>query len=232
MEARFPRFLIAGESAISVEFGETIEPAINDSVLALDQALFEAKIEGIIETVPTYRSLMVHFDPRRWQTAGLIEIIKGLTAIGVKKNRIPRRWEIPACYEPPYGEDLAETASGLGLSTDQVISLHAGAIFRVYMYGFAPGFTFLGGLPAELGISRRPKPRPPAPSQSLMIAGGQALITSFAMPTGWYVLGRTPLSMFDLQRDPPVLLNIGDEVRFHPIDAADFARMNKNGAEF
>lgn len=231
MAARFPRYLIAGESAISVEFGDTIEPSINDRVLALDKALFDAQIEGVIETLPTYRSLMVHFDPYRWQTAGLIEVIKSVTREAVQKSRAPRLWEIPACYELPYGEDLAEAASILGLSVDQVIGLHTGAIFRVYMYGFAPGFTFLGGLPSELGISRRPKPRPPAPRQSLMIAGGQALITSIAMPTGWYVLARTPVRMFDLNSDPPVLLNIGDEVCFRPVSGDEFIRLNKNAEE-
>src|SRR2546430_10510728 len=111
-----------------------------------------------------------------------------------------KRWHIPACYDPPHGEDIAEAATLLGLPEERVISLHLGALYRVYMYGFAPGYTFLGGLPQELTLLRRAVPRTPAPAGSLLIAGGQALIASCAMPTGWYGIGRTPVKVFDPAR--------------------------------
>jgi inhibitor of KinA len=110
----------------------------------------------------------------------------------------------------------------LGLSPARIIGLHLGARYRVYMYGFAPGFTFLGGLPEELKIPRRPVPRPPAPPGSLLIAGGQALIASCAMPTGWYEIGRTPVKMFDPRRERVFLAGIGDELCFERIDPAAF----------
>ena len=131
----------------------------------------------------------------------------------------------------PYAEDLAEVSASLGLAPERVAALHAGSSYRVYMYGFAPGYVFLGGLPAELTISRRPAPRPPIPPGALLIAGGQALIASMPMPTGWYDIGRTPAVLFDPHRSPPVLVEIGDEIAFEPIDAATFAALQLSAAE-
>jgi KipI family sensor histidine kinase inhibitor len=217
-----PRFLIAGEAAVVVEYGETIDPKINDRVVALDAALAAKPIDGIIETVPTYRSLMIHFDPRRLTTQALIDAVAALEVAAPPRRAAPKRWIVPACYELPHAEDLAEAAGLLGMSTDRVRDLHATTIYRVYMYGFSPGFTFLGGLPDELFLSRRPAPRAPAPTGSLLVANGQALITSFVMPTGWYCLGRTPAKTFDAAREKSFLIDIGDEVTFEPIDAATF----------
>lgn len=221
MSSHPPRYLPAGECALVVEFGETIDPAIHDRVLALDAALATAKLEGVLEFAPTYRSLIIHFDPRLWRTEALIEAVAALNLTAVKRPK-PKRWRTPVCYDPPHGEDLGEVSSLLGLTEERVIALHLGALYRVYMYGFAPGYTFLGGLPPELGISRRATPRPPAPPGALLIAGGQALIASIAMPTGWYALGRTPVKVFDPRRERPFLADVGDEIMFERIDAAAF----------
>ncbi|MGH6842023.1 MAG: 5-oxoprolinase subunit B family protein, partial [Methylocella sp.] len=196
-----PRYLHAGESALVVEFGDTIDPKIHDFVMALDAAIRQAKWEGVIETVPTYRSLMIHFDPRRLTTEALAEALAGLDCAATPPRTRRQLWRIPACYDGPYGEDIAEVEAILGLPRARIIGLHLGARYRVYMYGFAPGFTFLGGLPEELKIARRPVPRAPAPPGSLLIAGGQALIAGCAMPTGWYMIGRTPVKMFDFLRE-------------------------------
>ncbi|QAY94853.1 allophanate hydrolase [Methylovirgula ligni] len=225
-----PRFLPAGESALVVEFGAAIDPALNDKVRAFDHALAAAAIPGIVETLPTYRSLMIHFDPRQVATDALIAELRKLQ-IGPGAAGVPKHWSIPVCYEPPHAEDLAEVAAALGLTAERVAALHAGAEYRVYMFGFAPGYVFLGGLPAELNISRRPKPRPPVPQGALLIAGGQALIANRPMPTGWYNLGATPALLFDPKRSPPVALDIGDRIRFTPVDGAAFARLRREAAE-
>ncbi len=227
--AAIPRFLPAGESALVVEFGATIEPVLNDKVRAFDRALAAAAIPGIVEAVPTYRSLMIHFDPRRLATKALIAELRKLR-IGPGAADAPKHWLIPACYEPPHAEDLIEVAAVLGLAPERVVALHAGAEYRVYMFGFAPGYAFLGGLPAELNISRRPKPRPPVPQGSLLIAGGQALIANRPMPTGWYNLGATPALLFDPKRNPPVGLDLGDRISFTPIDGAAFASLKQAAA--
>jgi inhibitor of KinA len=221
-----PRYLPAGESALVVEFGDTIDPKIHDRVLALDAAIGQAKWEGVIETVPTYRSLMIHFDPRRLTAEALVDSLAGLDYASARPRMRRQLWHIPACYDPPHGEDIAEIAALLGLSPAQIIGLHHGARYRVYMYGFAPGFTFLGGLPEELKIPRRAVPRPPAPPGSLLIAGGQALIASCAMPTGWYGIGRTPVKMFDPRRGRIFPIGIGDELCFDRIDPAAFDAMS------
>jgi KipI family sensor histidine kinase inhibitor len=221
-----PRYLAAGESALVVEFGDAIDPKIHDRVLALDAAIGRAKWEGVSETVPTYRSLMIHFDPRRLTTEALADALAGLDYQVAPPRRRQQRWHIPACYDPPHGEDIAEVAALLGLSPARIIDLHESARYRVYMYGFAPGFTFLGGLSPELTIPRRAAPRAPVPPGSLLIAGGQALIASSAMPTGWYGIGRTPVKMFDPRRERVFLAGIGDELCFERIDFAAFDAMS------
>ncbi len=228
---RETRFLPAGESALVVEFGERIDPALNDQVRALDRALAANPVAGVLETVPTYRSLTVHFDPRLLSSAALVERIQSLEVAAPSEERLPRQWLIPVCYEPPYAEDLSEVATAIGLSARRVAELHAGATYRVYMYGFAPGYVFLGGLPAELAISRRPTPRPSVPAGAMLIAGGQALIASTPMPTGWYNLGCTPAVIFDWKQNPPASIEIGDAVQFEPIDAAQFATLQQAAAQ-
>jgi KipI family sensor histidine kinase inhibitor len=217
-----PRYLAAGESALVVEFGTTIDPRIHDRVLALDSVVQQANFDGVTETVPTYRSLMIHFDPRRLAPETLIDMLAKLDTPSKPAPGQPQRWHIPACYDPPHDEDIAEVAAYLGLPRARIIDLHQGARYRVYRYGFAPGFIFLGGLPQELTIPRRAVPRAPAPPGSLLIAGGQALIASCAMPTGWYGIGRTPVKMFDPRRAQVFLAGIGDEICFERIDRAAF----------
>jgi inhibitor of KinA len=221
-----PRLLPSGDAAITVEFSRDIDDAANQRVLALDRALSDAPLSGVTETVPTYRSLMIHFDPRRLTTEALADALAGLDYASAPPRTRRQLWHIPACYDPPHGGDIAEIAELFGLSPARIIGLHHGARYRVYMYGFAPGFTFLGGLPEELKIPRRVVPRPPAPSGSLLIAGGQALIASCAMPTGWYGIGRTPVKMFDPRRGRIFLAGIGDELCFERIDPAAFDAMS------
>lgn len=216
-----PRYLPAGEAALVVEYGETADPAFHDRVLALDAAMAGAPIEGVVETVPTYRSLMVHFDPRRLTIEALIAALAGIEAAPATARQA-KRWRIPASYDPAFAEDLDELAGLLDLAPDTIANLHASARYKVVMYGFAPGFVFLAGLPPQLAVSRRPTPRPPAPPGALTIANGQALIASIAMPTGWYVLGRTPARTFDTGRDPVFPIGVGDEISFERIDAQAF----------
>jgi KipI family sensor histidine kinase inhibitor len=216
-----PRYLPAGESALVVEYGATADPAFHDRVLALDAALAAHPIAGIRETVPTYRSLMVHFDPRQIATEALIDALASVVRADIPARR-GRLWRIPACYDPPHAEDIDELAAALDLTPERIAALHCGARYKVVMYGFAPGFVFLSGLPDALKVSRRQTPRPPAQPGALTIANGQALIASIAMPTGWYVVGRTPARTFDPGRDPAFPIAVGDEVAFERIDAATF----------
>lgn len=220
-----PRFLHAGESALVVEYGDSIDPRIHDRVLALDRAVAAAAIPGVLETVPTYRSLMVDYDPERLEPQALIDRLRNLPIAAAKTENPPRRWIVPACYAPALALDLAFVAETVGLTIERVAALHSGAVYRIYMYGFAPGFAYLGGLPKALDISRRAEPRPRVPPNCLLIAGGQALISTVSMPTGWHVVGRTPERFFSPARDPIFLAAVGDEVTFEAVDETTFARL-------
>ncbi|WP_248309702.1 allophanate hydrolase subunit 1 [Bosea sp. Tri-44] len=221
-----PRFLDAGEAALVVEFGTEVDPAISDRVLALDAALAAATPEGVRELVPTYRSLMIHYDPLRLGRDALVALVEERLAAPVAHARAASLWTLPCCYDEPYGEDLAEMAAIMGLSAAEAVAIHAGATYRAYMYGFAPGFTYLGGLPEEIAISRRTKPRPPHDTKVVLVGGGLSAIATFSMPTGWYVVGRTPERLYAPERPSAFLIEPGDSLRFEPIDVATFARLD------
>ena len=217
-----PRFLDAGEAALVVEFGSTVDPAVNDRVLALDAALGKVALPGVRETVPTYRSLMIHYDPLTLDRERLVEAVLDIEAAPARPREPANLWTIPCCYDAEFAEDLGTVAEMTGLTSERVVTLHSGALYRVYMYGFAPGFCYLGGVPPELAVSRRETPRPPHPPNTILLGGGLTLVTTFAMPTGWWLLGRTPERMFALAREPVFLVGVGDALRFAPIDRPTF----------
>ena len=221
MTAISPRFLDAGEAALVVELGRSVDPAVHDQVLALDRALIALALPGVRETVPTFRSLMIHYDPLVIDRARLVERVRAVE-LDARAPARAARWTIPCCYDAAFGEDLAEIAATTGLPEERVVALHAGATLRVYMYGFLPGFCYLGGMPPELVISRRATIRPPHAAGAVIIADGMSVITTFSMPTGWWVIGRTPERLFAPMRDPSFLVGVGDSLRFEAIDRATF----------
>ncbi|MDP4003367.1 allophanate hydrolase subunit 1 [Methylobacterium sp. NEAU K] len=225
-----PRILDAGEAALVVEFGVAVDPAINDRVLALDDALAADKPAGITETVPTYRSLMIHYDPMVLDRGTLTRRVLDLTRGDPRRAAAPALWVLPCCYEAPHGEDLEAVAELVGQPPGTVAALHAGATYRVYMYGFAPGFAYLGGLPEALAVPRRPSPRPPHPTNAVMIGGGLAAVATVPMPTGWYVLGATPCRLYAPERSESFFVSPGDGIRFEPVDAATFTELARREA--
>jgi len=224
-----PIFLDAGEAALVVEFGRTVDAAIHNRVLALDAALTKRALPGVVELVPTIRSLMIHYDPLVIDRASLIEAVRSV-GDGSSDIKPSRCWTVPCCYDPEFGEDLAQIASMTGMTPERVVALHAGADYRIFMYGFLPGFSYLGGLPKALTVSRRVTIRPPHPPGTIMIGAGMGLITTFAMPTGWWLLGRTPERMFSLARAQTFFAAVGDAIRFEPIDRAPFDALDARAA--
>ncbi|MGA8171686.1 MAG: allophanate hydrolase subunit 1 [Methylocystis sp.] len=224
-----PRYLDAGEAALSVEFGEVVDPEINARVLALDAALREAKVKGIQELVPTYRALMVHYEPLEISRAELVNTLESLALWGAAGFASKVRWHVPCCYDPALAEDILEAARLLGLTPERLAALHASTCYRAYMYGFAPGWCYLGGLPQSLALPRRASPRGPTPPGAVLIGGGLSLIAANPMPTGWYVIGRTPEKLFSLEREPPLLIDPGDAIDFEPIDTATFSALEARG---
>lgn len=220
------RLLDAGERALVVEFGSTVDPEINGQVLALDAALDAAKVAGVRETVPTYRSLMIHYDPLVVSRDALAATVARLESAHMAPPRPGARWTLPCCYDPAVAEDIREISGLTGLDVARIAAAHASASYRVYMYGFAPGYCYLGGLAPELAVSRRATVRPPTPENVVLIGGGLALVATFSMPTGWYVVGRTPARMFSPGRERPFLVEVGDELRFAPVDASTYAALD------
>jgi len=225
-----PRFLDAGEAALVVEFGETVDPAVNDRVLALDAALRADPPAGTREFVPTYRSLMIHYDPLGIDRDTLIATVRRMMTGLAEWRGEGTTWTLPCCYDPALAEDLDEAADILRLTRDEAIALHTKATYRVYMCGFTPGQTYLGGVPEPLKISRRATPRPPHPAGSVLIGGGLCTIAPFVMPTGWYVIGRTPERLYAAERQDAFLIQAGDLLRFEPIDLSTFHNLVQRAA--
>ncbi|MGQ0663323.1 MAG: 5-oxoprolinase subunit PxpB [Pseudomonadota bacterium] len=225
-----PRFIPAGDIAMLVELGDAISPEVSRRVVALEGRIDERAIPGIVETVPTYRSILVHYDPSILSAAALEAAIRELGHDDAAHSAPPRRWIFPVAYGGENGIDLEFVARHRGLTTEEVIRLHAAPVYRVYMLGFSPGFAYLGGLPAALHIARRDNPRPKVPAGTVSIGGIQAAICCQAIPSGWHLLGRTPVRTYIPGRRDPFLLAAGDEVRLTPIGAAEFARLEARRA--
>jgi KipI family sensor histidine kinase inhibitor len=222
-----PKILPCGDSALTVEFGDSIDPDLNGKVLALDELLRERALPGLLETVPTYRSLLVQFDPVATDYEALANLLAQEAAKIAPRSTTGRRWQIPVVYGGPFGVDLEEVAERHGLTPAQLIDLHAQAVYRVYMIGFLPGFAYLGGLDARLATPRRTQPRAKIPSGSIIIGGSQAAVGSIESPSGWHLLGRTPVRSYAPERDPAFLLAAGDEVVFCPIDASRWESLER-----
>ena len=225
-----PRLLDVGEAALCVEFGETVDPALNARVIALDRALAVRAPPGVVETVPTYRSLLVHLDPLVADVGSLKATILELAARPAAATGARRRWIVPVVYGGAHGEDLAALAERHAMSETALVARHAGAVYTVFMIGFMPGFTYLGGLDPALTTPRRPEPRARVPAFSISIGGAQTAIGSLPAPSGWHLLGRTPVRTFLPGRDPVFLFAPGDEIRFDPVGAEAWDTLDARAA--
>ena len=217
------RFLSAGDSALVIEFGDRIDRALSEDVLRLDQSLRATALAGVVETVPTFRSLMVHFDPLATTRAALEGAIAGLLDREPALAREVTLWRVPVCYDRQFAPDLGEVARLTGLSPGEVVALHSGTIYHVYMLGFLPGFPYMGDLPAQLALPRRADPRVRVPAGSIAIATTLTAIYPYESPGGWHLIGATPIRLFDPEGTPPALFAPGDAVQCEPVDPAAFA---------
>ncbi|MFM8678274.1 MAG: 5-oxoprolinase subunit PxpB [Alphaproteobacteria bacterium] len=220
------RIKAAGDSGLVVEFADRIDTAVSARVLDLDRAVVAARIDGVLETLPTYRTLFVRFDPLVADAAGLEDRLRAMAAAASGEARPGRLWRIPVAYGGAHGEDLEHVAREKGMTAAEVVKIHSGATYHVYMIGFVPGYAYLGGLDPRLHISRRTNPRLRTPAGMVAIGGQQAAVQSIAAPSGWHMLGRTPVRLFDMRRAEPFLVQPGERVAFEPIDAARFERLD------
>jgi inhibitor of KinA len=213
------RFRCLGEQALIVELGDRIDPAVHRKVLAFCKWLRQQKINGVVEWVPSYTGVTIHFDPFLLSPFELQSKLAGFSSESVDdgQDRV-RVIEIPVCYGGEFGPDLEELARFRRMDAKEVIRIHAGGTYLVYMIGFVPGFAYLGGMSPRIAMPRRDSPRPKIPAGSVGIAGEQTGVYPLEVPGGWRIIGRTPLPLFLPEQSPPSLLRAGDLVQFVPID--------------
>lgn len=225
------RLLALGDAAWTVEFGDAIDPALHARVIGLERtvraarATGEAPWNGVVDVVPTFRSLTVHYEPLACDGVALGAALRGLAAGAAAVSAAGRRWTLPACFAPGLAPDLPAFAERVGLAVDAVVRCLLDAELRVYQIGFMPGFPYMGGVPAALQVPRLATPRKAVPAGSIALAGAMCAVYPWQSPGGWHLVGRTPVPLFDLRRDPPALLASGDVVRWRAVDEAEFAAL-------
>jgi inhibitor of KinA len=223
----YPRVVPAGDSALTVEFGDGIDAAVNDQVLSFADQVAASDIEGLLEVVPAYRSATVYVDPLIADVEPLGERIAELArATPLRRSRPGQVIEIPVAYGGEFGPDLETVAGYAKLSPEEVTVLHTSIDYRCYMLGFSPGFPYLGLVPEAMAMPRRAEPRVRVPAGSVGIAGRQTGIYPQATPGGWQVIGRTPVRLYDPGRLQPFLIAPGDRVRFLRIAPDEFERLS------
>lgn len=228
-----------GDTAVVVEFGQKIDTHTHHRVRALAQYLDKYPLPGMVEYIPAYTTVTVIFDLLELQAQTSGETIFSATKeliteaigkLGKETSPAARTVVIPVCYGGDCGPDLAYVAGYHGITPEEVIMRHSAGDYIVYMLGFAPGFSYLGGLPEELATPRRPTPRLAIPAGSVGIAGKQTGVYPIESPAGWQIIGRTPRHLFQPQANPPALLRAGDIVRFRPITDAEYVSWEEERA--
>jgi KipI family sensor histidine kinase inhibitor len=219
---------MAGDATLLVEFAERIDPRINQRVIALAHTVREARLPGVRDVVPAYRTVGVSFDPLRTDLGRLLAVIDRFAdEPGDTAAANPALVRVPVCYGGDHGPDLAALAAAAGLTAEEAIECHCAPLYRVFMIGFIPGFAYLGLVDERLAAPRRAEPRLRVPAGSVGIAGRQTGIYPTDSPGGWMLIGRTPLRPFDLEREPACLFEPGDAVQFYPIDPSDYAAIER-----
>lgn len=217
------KFLLCGESAVSVELGDEISEAVNARVRAFALTLERAKIPGIVETVPSYRALMVCYDPLILPYDALISVLEEQLAHSGSYPLPPASvLELPVLYGGELGPDLAFVAQHAGKTEQEVINIHTSRDYLIYMIGFTPGFTYLGGMSEEIATPRLATPRVKIPAGSVGIGDTQTGVYPIDSPGGWRLIGHTPVRLYDSLREKAILPEAGQYIRFRAVDRAEY----------
>ena len=229
-----PTISPVGDRAISIDFGQVIDPTINRHIRQTIERIKALQLEGIIELVPTYCALLVEYDAMLYSYSEICNIIEPTLEEGMTNttNELVTVVEVPTVYGGEFGPDLSFVASHNHLSEDEVISIHSGTDYLVYMLGFIPGFTYLGGMDPRIATPRLSSPRTLIPAGSVGIAGEQTGTYPSDSPGGWQIIGRTPVTMYDMSKAQAALLKAGDYVRYVPIDESEFHRIKALGTDY
>ena len=229
-----PTISPVGDRAISIDFGQVIDPKINRHIRQTIERIKELQLEGIIELVPTYCALLVEYDAMLYSYSDICNIIEPTLEEGMTDttNELLTVVEVPTVYGGDFGPDLSFVASHNHLSEDEVVSIHSGTDYLVYMLGFIPGFTYLGGMDPRIATPRLSSPRTLIPAGSVGIAGEQTGTYPSDSPGGWQIIGCTPVTMYDMSKKQAALLRAGDYVRYVPIDDTEFYRIKSLGSAY
>jgi inhibitor of KinA len=227
------KVLTAGDTALVFEFGDRVDRQLNSWVLALARRLNEVRLEGIAEMVPTFRSLMVYYDPIVLPTAALVARIAELMEDVRTTEQPGRLWRLPVCYDPELAPDLADVAARTGLTPAGVIERHASVTYHVYMLGFLPGLAYLGDVAAELALPRRDIPRMRITAGSVGIAMSMSCIMPRETPSGLHIIGRSPVAMWREETGglARALMAPGDQVIFAPVSFREYEDLHAKAAE-
>ena len=229
-----PTISPVGDCAISIDFGQVIDPKINRHIRQTIERIQELKLDGITELVPTYCALLIQYDAMLYSYSDICNLMGPLLEPSATDDANERVTviEIPTVYGGEFGPDLGFVASHNNLSEDEVVSIHSGTDYLVYMLGFIPGFTYLGGMDPRIATPRLSSPRTLIPAGSVGIAGEQTGTYPSDSPGGWQIIGRTPVTMYDMSKEQAALLSAGDYVRYVPIDEAEYNRIKALGSDY
>lgn len=230
----YPRLLPLGDAALTFEFGDRIDSGVHAKVMGLAELIAAARrlcseplLAAVVDVVPSFRSLTVHFDPLAVDAAEIGQCLTRLAAASAPVVYEGRHWRLPVCFEGDLAPDLDRVAAACGLGRDEVVALMSSTAFRVYMIGFMPGFPYMGGLPAVLNVPRLASPRKRVPARALAIAGEMCAVYPWESPGGWNLIGRLPLPLFAARAEPPALLAAGDVVEWQVIDHATYQELEQ-----
>ena len=222
------KILIEGDSSVLIVFGDTISPEINRRVTAAVQLIKEQRIEGIVDMIPAFASLLINYNPMVISYDSIRRRLERILKMDVRGEEGRKRvFEIPVCYGGRFGPDLDNIAAHAGLTPEEVVDIHSSRDYLIYMLGFLPGFCYLGGLDERLHTPRLTTPRVSIPAGSVGIAGSQTGIYPLNSPGGWQLIGQTPLRLYDPKREKAILVDAGMNMIFYPIDEAEYERIRR-----
>jgi KipI family sensor histidine kinase inhibitor len=220
------RVLPVGDGAFVLELGKSIDPSMSQRVLALHNAIMKNPPAGLVSSQPTFLSISIQFDPQVTDADTVLNAISKPYTDETSERREPRRWKIPACYDPSMGLDCNSVADQTKLEPSEYARRHSDTRYLVYMLGGFPGYPFMGDVANELRVPRLKVPRTQVPPGSIAVAGQFTAIYPRATPGGWCIVGRTPVDIFDTTREQPALFSPGDEVSFSQISPDEFDQIS------